>query len=344
MFRRCPVLRATLLALALLPHSFDQVRRVPTNHSQQISAHALPLAERAVGPLTVAEAWEVRSPNSRFGGYSSMLLTGPRQFLLLSDNAVVAQFGLSERGHVSASRLWPMALYSRLSMTKRGRDSESLTRDPDTGQMWIGFEQYHRIMRFSRDRWRRETEVAPRAMRAWNGNGGAEAMVRLHDGRFLLLAETSGGPGSGTDALLFERDPTATPAITPLRFAYDSQGKGRVTDAVELPDGRVLLLHRTIDLWRGWISTIAIADPGEIAARRPWQSRTLAVIAQPLVSENFEAVAIEPAGDTMRIWIASDDNVAVWQRTLLLRLDWPDWRQRLPVTPTRNGPLSPASR
>jgi hypothetical protein len=256
------------------------------------------------------------------------MLTGPRQFLLLSDNAVVAQFGLSERGQISASRIWPMALYSRASLAKAGRDSESLTRDPATGQIWIGFEQFHRIMRFSGTGWRRETEAAPRAMRTWNGNGGAEAMVRLHDGRFLVLAETSGGPGSGTDALLFRRDPTAVPIITPLRFAYDSQGKGRVTDAAQLPDGRVLLLHRRIDLWRGWISTIAIADPAEIAARHAWHSRTLGVIARPLVSENFEAMLIEPAGDTMRIWIASDDNVAVWQRTLLLRLDWANWRQR----------------
>lgn len=338
------VLIAVLLALALLPHSFDHVRRVPTNHSQQISAQRLPLAGRTVGGLTVAEAWVIHSANSRFGGYSSMMLTGPRQFLLLSDNAVVAQFGLSERGQVSASRLWPMALFSRTSMSKAGRDSESITRNPTTGQFWIGFEQFHRIMRFSPGSWRRETEVAPRAMRGWNGNGGAEAMVRLNDGRFLVLAETSGGPGSGTDALLFDRDPTDAPAIRPLRFAYDSQGKGRVTDAVQLPDGRLLLLHRRIDLWRGWISTIAIADPAAIAARRVWHSRTLATIAEPLVGENFEAMAIEPAGDTMRIWIASDDNVAVWQQTLLLRLDWTNWRHGVSTAPTRNGPPSPASR
>jgi hypothetical protein len=344
MFRRRPVLTAVLLALALLPHSFDHMRRVPTINDQRITAQPLPLAGRTVGALTVAEAWEIRSANSRFGGYSSMLLSGPRQFLLLSDNAVVAQFGLSERGQVSASRLWPMALYSRLSRSKKGRDSESITRDPVTGQIWVAFEQYHRIMRFSPNRWRREAEVAPRAMHLWNGNGGAEAMVRLHDGRFLVLAETSGGPGSGTDALLFDRDPTAAPEITPLRFAYDSESKGRVTDATELPDGRVLLLHRQIDLWRGWISTIAIADPADIAARRVWRSRTLATIAEPLVGENFEAMAIEPAGDTMRIWIASDDNLAVWQRTLLLRLDWANWRRGASPVPTRNGPPSPASR
>ena len=33
-------------------------------------------------------------------------------------------------------------------------------------------------------------------------------------------------------------------------------------------------------------------------------------------------MAVEPEGDGYAIWMASDDNINRWQRTLLLRLEW----------------------
>ena len=46
-----------------------------------------------------------------------------------------------------------------------------------------------------------EGRVRPHAMRRWPGNGGAEAMLRFPDGRFLILAEGARGKTGGTAAL-----------------------------------------------------------------------------------------------------------------------------------------------
>lgn len=320
--KRRRLILAALIGALLLPNRWEERRAPAENHSQSIAAHRLRLAGRHVGPLVVGEAWVLTSANTSFGGYSSMALPGPRRFLLLSDFANVAEFTLAPDGRVSGARQWPLYLASASSRGKFGRDSESMIAD-HAGRYWVGFEQNHRIIRFTRGLHHVEAEAAPGAMQGWNANGGAEAMTRLADGRFLVLSESSAGPVGGSDALLFAGDPTLPKAPAPLRFSYDSQGRGLVTDAATLPDGRVLLLHRRISLLNGWQSTLAIADPATIRRDRPWRATTLARIDRDLVAENFEGMAIEPTPGGVAIWIVSDDNRATWQRTILLRLDWP---------------------
>ena len=324
------LLAILFVALALMPSPLEVRWTPPFDSSQRLSATRLAVTARQVGEVRIDEAWHLDSPNSRFGGVSALALEGPRQFLLGSDFGTMVRLRLGGDGNVPAIRIWPLWLDSKAAMTKNGRDLESLTVDPATGQLWAGFEQRHRIARFAPGMTHVEGEVLPREMQGWNANGGAEALVRLNDGRFIVLAETSGGPGGGTDALLFARDPVAYPDERPIRFALDAGGRGRITDAAALPDGRVLLLFRGIGLTRGWISTLAVADPTVIRARQPWQSRTIAKFERPQIAENFEGLAIEPRRsptDPIAIWMVSDDNLAAWQRTLLLRLLWnPDAR------------------
>lgn len=325
------VLLILLIAVVLIPNPFEIRRGVPFDSSQRVTAMPLAVAERRVGGVTIDEAWVIDSANSLFGGASALAIEAPRQFLLAADTGTMTRIALARDGHVRIARIWPLWLDSRLATTgKNGRDLESLTSDPATGRLWAGFEHAHRITRFAPGMARVEAEVAPREMQGWNSNGGAEAMTRLADGRFIVLAETSGGPGGGSDALLFARDPVAHPDERPLRFALDPADRGRVTDAAALPDGRVLLLFRAISLTKGWVSTLAIADPRAIRAGAMWRSRTIAEFESPQVNENFEGLAIEPGwapGQAVAIWMVSDDNFAGWQRTLLLRLLWqPDRR------------------
>lgn len=323
---RLPRLVALLLiALALMPTPLDRRWQPPVDHSQRLTATAVAIADRRVGEVRIDEAWWLRSDNSSFGGFSAIVIERPRQFLIASDYATLQRFRLRRDGHIPASRIWPLWLDSRLGLGKAGRDLESLTLDAATGRIWGGFEQRHRIVRFIPGMGRVDAEIAPPAMRGWNANGGAESLVRLADGRFLVLAETSGGPGGGTDGLLFPYDPVADTAARPIRFALDAAGRGRVTDAAELPDGRVLLLFRNLTLSERWVSTLAVADPAEIRARGLWQARTIARFVRPQIADNFEGIAIEPqpaADGSMAIWMVSDDNRVAWQRTLLLRLLW----------------------
>lgn len=319
------LLAIVAIALALMPSPLETRWSPPVDRSQQVTATRLVLAQPTVGEVQIDEAWQLDSTNSSFGGTSALAIEAPRQFLLASDFGTMVRIHLLRDSGIRIARIWPLWLASRAARSKAGRDLESLTVDPATGTLWAGFEHAHRITRFLPAMANADGEVEPAEMQGWNDNGGAEAMVRLADGRFIVLAETSGGPGGGSDALLFARDPVAYPADRPIRFALDPGGRGRVTDAALLPDGRVLLLFRAIDFTKGWVSTLAVADPDIIVRRGRWQARTIARFERPQINENFEGLAIEPHADPaapVAIWMVSDDNLAGWQRTLLLRLLW----------------------
>jgi hypothetical protein len=314
MHRRLPI--SLLLAALLLPLTWLG-RTVPPPDTRPviIAASIVPDGDaRAIGPLHVAEAWAISSPNGRVGGLSGLALTGDRRFLVTGDRGSLIAFTLTPQGegrNVSIRPLLPRW---------EGIDSESIAVAGD--RIWIATEQRHDILRLSAMTQRIEARVRPRTMRRWPGNGGAEAMLRLPDGRFLIFAEGAPGRTGGTAALLFAGDPLACPdAVT--AFDYDPGDMGRVTDAALLADGRVLLLHRKVSTLRGWRSTLAVADPATIRAGAMWRSDPVARIANHQLSENYEGLAVSGSGAATRIWLLSDDNFNGLQRTLLLGLDWP---------------------
>jgi hypothetical protein len=320
MFRLFAALLVFLLAGPSL--LFQQTRR-PVVTSQVLTATRLSLPVTRFGPLEVLEAWQLASPHDGFGGVSAMALMGDRRFLLLSDAGMVMRFHLSPQGQPSDIAIVPLGAMQR---RKTASDVESLWRDPVSGRVWVGFEGSNRIARFAADGLAIEAQARPIDMRRWRSNGGAEAMVRLADGRWLILAEKARTRRLGTAALLFAGDPTEPATPPPLRFGYRDWGMGSLTDATMLPDGRVLLLHRDVDPWRWFTTTVAIGEPASIRAQQPWTARPLAAIGWPNLSENFEAMTVAPHPRGVSIWLASDDNFSPWQRTLLLHLLLPTGR------------------
>jgi hypothetical protein len=308
---------AILLFLLAGPSLMHEQFRPPYVSEQVMRATPLTLSTNRFGPLELLEIWNLTSPNSGFGGASAMTLTGNRQFLILSDAGTVMRFHLSPTGGLSDIAVVPLGAAQQ---RKSAADVESLWRDPVGGQVWVGFEGSNRIARFAPDGLRIEAEARPQAMRRWSSNGGAEAMVRLNDGRWLVLAEKAQTRSLGTAALLFADDPTDADATPPLRFGYADWGMGRLTDANRLPDGRVLLLHRQVNPWRWFTTTLAIADPAMIREGQSWTARPLAAFGWPSLSENFEAMAVAPHPRGLSIWLASDDNFSPVQRTLLVHL------------------------
>jgi len=319
------ILAALLLLVTLGPNPWQDIRFPRFNADQAIRASPLALDRvgRRVGRLKLLEAWELTSNHSRFGSYSAMTLVGERRFLFAADMGWLTEISL-RGGRVTAARLSPLvAGPGRTRGPKSAHDIEAMTVAPD-GEVWLGFEHGEQIWRYDRGLHRALARRAPPEMKGWGTNSGAEAMVRLGDGRFLVLAEMKASKSGKTKAVMFLGDPTL-PRPRSIRFAYDSQSKGRVTDMAPLADGRVLILHRTISVTGGFASTLAVADPSEIKRGKRWRSRSLGVIERPRVSENFEGLAIEPdigphTGRDAVIWIVSDDNMSGWQRTLLLRL------------------------
>jgi hypothetical protein len=140
--------------------------------------------------------------------------------------------------------------------------------------------------------------------------------------QFLVIAEKAmvveRGTVLGAAVLLFDGDPAdaGTPAV---RYHFDQAGYGKVTDAAVLPDGRILLLQRNFSLLNGFDCTLAVADIRTLTKGKPWRAKPIARFAAPAITENFEGLAIQQDGQGTILWMVSDDNLAYYQQSLLLK-------------------------
>lgn len=316
------VLAILLVALALSPGLFWRDAPGGAGGPQGLTVQAIPgLVPGAVGPgLALAGAWELDSRSGDFGGYSALVPLPGGTLLALSDRGRLLRFDPRRPAAPAVLR----ALGAAERSDKRSYDVESATRDPRSGAIWLGYEGRNAIARLDPALEAEAREVDPKAMRHWPGNRGAEAMVRLADGRFVVLSEMLGGwRRPAAEGLLFAGDPVEGAA--PATFRFVPPAGFRPTDMAQLPDGRVLVLLRKIEfgLPPHLASRLVLADPATIAAGREWAWRPVAEIRAPLPRENYEGLAVEPrAGGGARLWLISDDNSSAIQRTLLLALDW----------------------
>ena len=288
---------------------------------QILSVTPLETGTVLAGKLEVAGAWQLESPNHHFGGYSALLALPDGNLFAASDGGRMLRFappdgpgGAAEFDHFAVRKKSDRAL----------RDLEGLTRDPASGKMWAVYEGRNMILRLDPD-FRRTGAVRPAAMRNWPGNAGPEAIVRLADGRFVVLSE--GSPrwfARGLPALLFPGDPVS--GAEPAEFTFVPPRGYRPVDAALLPDGRVLVLVRQVR-WRlppRFAAKLVVADPASIRPGRRWSGATVAEIDAPLPTDNYEGLAVEPQENgRAAVWLISDDNRAHYQRTLLLKLAWP---------------------
>jgi hypothetical protein len=309
--------------LLLLLFSFGSAVARP--HASLI--HAAPLAldpddpaHRLLGRLRYVQGWVLTSNDPRFGGLSSLAITGDR-ILALSDTGWV--FSFDRRGARFAG-LAGTPLRDRsgaMALNKIDRDTESMTMSADGKQIWIGLERQNAIWRYGDPAAAAQAAATPAAMRKWPSNGGPEALLRLHDGRFLVFSEDAEGPDGGDearDALLYDRDP-AEPGATPIRFGYRPPAGFSATDAAELPDGRVLLLNRRFAPLDGFAAVVTMIDPRAIAPGAVLAGEEIARLSPPLSLDNMEGLAVtEEAGQVM-VWLVSDDNFSPFERTLLMK-------------------------
>ncbi len=314
---------ALLLLLAIIPGVlWRDAPRVGTGRSSVV-LHPLALPPEArggslLGPFTLAGAWWIQGPKEGFGGYSALLPIAQDKLLAISDGANLMELPLPGSGGTPQLRALPVNPYDR----RFGRDVEFATRDPTTGTLWFGWELSNTISRHGPD-FARTGMARPGAMRGWSQNLGPEAMVRLADGRFIVLHEafSSWRDWRLHDGLIFAADPVT--GSHPQPFTFAGADGFRPTDMAALPDGRVLILMRQMT-WPvpiRFAGRIVLADPAEIVPGKLWAGVTLARIEDPLPRDNFEGMAIVPRGDgKLDVWLISDDNSAAFQRTLLWRL------------------------
>ena len=298
------------------PAGWPRANATPVVHFEPLAARSptsWPTDMRLVG------AWHLTSRNNRFGGYSALLATDETSLTAISDIGRSLRFRRPDLGPVSIAQFGRIGSHDGWIFFP---DIESATWDPASGARWYGYERSNRIRRFVPGDDVGEA-VRPRAMRGWPANGGAEAMTRLPDGRFIVLSEDPPWlSAGGRPGLLFPSDPVAGAA--PLEFTFRPPIGYHPSDMAALPDGRVVILLRAIDppFPPFFKSMLLVADPAGIVAGHDWPWRKLAALDSPLPRDNYEGLAITPDAQGVTLWLISDDNFTHVQRTLLLELDW----------------------
>ena len=338
-------LRVILAVLLLCPtwsgeERLPLYRGIPTVRTRPVTLG--PGNPQRVGALTFLGGLQLLSGDPAFGGFSSMTVEGDR-FTLLSDGGLI--FGFRMASPMRPHDPWFGALPAgpRTGWRKLDRDSESMVRDPATGRIWVGFERYNMIWRYAPGFARADGSAAPPAMRDWPLNSGAEAIVRLREGGFLVFSEGEKAPGGGKVVLRFLGDPVAAPRHG-FAFAYLPPERYKPVDAAELPDGRLLVLNRRFTLGTGFVNKLTLVDTRGVKPGQRVQGQVIAALESPLIHDNFEGMALTREGGATIVWLVSDDNTSWFQRTLLLkfRLDLPI-RER-PASREGSRPVSPRAK
>lgn len=310
-----------MLALALAPGTWLRSPKPPVNREQALALTPLVPGADQLGPFRVAGLWQLTSRNTLFGSYSALVEAVSGRLLAFSDRGDFLEFappgaapGAMRIGAVPGNR----------GRYKAHRDVEAASRDSATGQIFLALEGSNVVARHAPDLALEALRAVPE-MRDWGGNTGPEAMVRLSDGRFIVLCECrTGWLASGAHpGLLFARDPTETQAA--VRFTFAGPDGYRPTDMALLPDGRVLVLARRL-VWpmpARFQAKLLLADPDAIVPGGTWRAVELADLSAPLPVDNFEALTISAgANGALSAWLLSDDNQAISQRSLLWKLDF----------------------
>ncbi len=283
-----------------------------------------------MGPFVLEKAWRIEARPRTYSGFSALVALGNGRLFAATDRGVTMEFSAPD----AAERKLPVggnAFNGQISI--HFTDVEAAAADLAKGKIWLVAESINAVQRFDyRDgRLVGGVGVFHPAIQTWRGNSGPETMVRLADGRFLLLREGFAGLAESArhEALLFLGDPVSRPKAVQRFFFVGPEGY-KPTDGALLPDGRVLVLMRKVT-WPApprFAGLIAIGDPREIRKGREWRVRRLAHWRGGGITDNFEALAIEPSNAAdpdapLTVWMLSDDNRADLQNTLLwkLRLD-----------------------
>ncbi len=303
------------LAVALLCAPGTWLRTaIPAAVSHDIAVARIIAAKPApASGWQVEGVWQYHAQSPRFGGFSALLALGSGRLMAFTDRGYRMTFTApdlpAQRIGMDRQAVPPGQEYDLT-------DIESATRHPETGAFWLGYEQVHTIQR-STIAGRPDGLRDLRGEVSWYDNSGIEAMVRLVDGRFVAL------PEGRRQGVIFSADPVG--GGTPAAFRFRSPAKGYVaTDISQLPDGRLMVLMRklmrpSVDVWSPFSALLAIGQPpqagGEFAP-------AIALRLDGVIPrENYEGLALRPRKDgRVDVWVMSDDNFSIIQRTLLAKL------------------------
>lgn len=271
-----------------------------------------------VGDLRFRGGLDMRSGAEGLGGFSGLDISPDgRRMIAVSDRGLwlTADLKYDRAGMLSGlsnTELVPVrGLDGKPLKGRKSTDSESIARLTD-GSLVVGFEQSHRLRRYSFPGEPAQRIRAPLVLGTSPPNGGAEAITRLWGNQLLILSDrlearagiATGWVGAGEEW---------------RAVGFRKTGIFRPVGAATRDDGMVFILERRFSTLGGLGTRISVTPGREIAPGAIFGSRELAELSPPLVSDNFEGIAVRrgKSGETL-IYIISDDNFHDLQRNLLL--------------------------
>ena len=281
--------------------------------AELIEAGSKSSASENLSGLSLTGAWHLTSDNDEFGGLSGVDVMRSGSLLAISDDGKFVWIGIDpETG--APDGIGSMA-YMRdpdgdIFPRKRDADSEGLVFHD--GIAFVSFEQDHRIAAYDLESCGVAAYGAPVVTldkvvggSVLRNNGGAEALTLVSDVLRVGFEthQTIGSPIGTvrTDGTLDAFQRTVQPSLY-------------VLTGLDASDGLVAQVFRAYDPARGARAIVRVYDGDTKIAE--------AQLKQPLPVDNIEAIAIDRREDGgTRLWLLSDDNFSLEQRTLLLALD-----------------------
>lgn len=311
----------------------------------ELSARSVPFKrgehdQKVFGSLIFKNGYSISSSSSYWGGLSGMAISKKgKRLAIVSDAGVWALLDLSYKKHAleapKQALIGPL-LTSKGKPLKRGRDRDAeaitlLKSSKFFGQALISFEDNHRIGRFVIGKNGINSPPTylrlPAITRRLRGNAGLEAMAVLQGGKkkgsLVAIAQSKKDKNKNFIGWIVRKG-----KIRKIRFTPPPLDKYRITDAVSLSNGDLLLLERRYKFLTVNIR-VRYVRQAELFSGKPIRGRILMQANNhEHTVDNMEGISahINKQGETI-ITLLSDDNFNGFQKTLLMQFALPkNWK------------------
>jgi hypothetical protein len=279
------------------------------------------------GALIFRGGVELKSANPLFGGWSGIEIDKEGRFLAVSDQGsfLSGAIATNEAGDLTGVRDTKIGLMrdekGEPLDAKSDADAEDIALLAD-GRYAVSFEHHHRVWIYdlAGKGALARAEPGPAIPQDMEDNEGAEALVQARDGALIVGRE-------------FTKDRSTPTQVykVPLAGEAVATGSAEVTKDYALvalrylPDGDLVALERfflPVIGNRAVLRRYAASGLADSAPRLAGPE--LAALRAPLAVDNFEGLAVVARADGgARLYILSDNNFNVVQRTLLYAFDLP---------------------
>ncbi len=263
-------------------------------------------------PLQFRGGLIIRPPHADFGGLSGLALEGARKAVLVSDKGAWVRLSLDmENGTLTGVddvRISPILDAEGNPVSEGAVDAEDLTRDPQSGALWVSFERDHRIWRFDEGGGTPQETLRHPKWETYAKNTGLEALARDDDGRIWAIREASGDYAKPFPVFVWDGE-----RFEEKRLPRPS--RHLVTGADFGPDGWLYITERKFAFTSGFEIRLRRLKYGD--GPDPVADETLIALPSQSNIDNIEGIEVWREGGETLILIASDDNMFLLQRNIL---------------------------